>query len=145
MGDDQAGLVVARRLAERHLPHVTVLATEAPTTVLADEDLVEIGLLLVVDSAPADGQHPAGSSARLDYRRRPEALRAKPQVDTHSISVDAGLALASALDVLPPEVWIYVIFGERFECCLDMGAVVAAGVDPLVDRIECDVRDWIGS
>lgn len=145
MGDDQAGLIVARRLAERHLPHATVLETEAPMTVLADEDLTEVGILVVVDSAQADELHPAGSSARLDYRQRPEALRAKPQVDTHSLSVDAGLTLASALGVLPPVVWIYVIFGERFECCLDMGKAIATGIDPLVERIEGDVRGWSGS
>jgi hydrogenase maturation protease len=144
MTDDRAGLVAAQQLLKRNLPCVEVVATEAPTAELADERLAEVGLLVVVDAAEADDRHPVGSNARFDYQERPEGLRRRAQTDTHGISVDAGLALAASLGILPPAVWIYVLFGQCFDRGLEMGAA-GAGIGALVDRIERDVRAWTES
>jgi hydrogenase maturation protease len=144
MADDQAGLVAVQHLAERQVPGVEVVATETPATVLADESLSEVDLLVVVDAAAADDRHPVGSTARFDYHERPEALRRRAHMDTHGLSVDAGLALAASLKRLPKTVWIYVLFGQCFDRGLEMGAA-AAGMGALVDRIEREVRSWLES
>ena len=143
MGDDQAGLVVADRLREKDLPRTVVVRDEAPGSELATELTPDIGLLIIVDAAPADERHPPGSSARLDYRRQPDLLLPKARGSTHALSVDAGLELAEALGLLPKDVWVYAIFGKHFERHLGLSPAAEAGIAPLVARIERDVRQWL--
>ena len=142
MGDDQAGLMVAERLAQRAKCDALIEATELPATTLPDPDQCGAGLLVVVDASPADDRHPPGSSVRIDYGQDGERLRPKGRLGTHTLSVDAGLELAAALDILPEQVWLYVIFGLRFERDQATSAPVAAGLEALVEQIECDVIAW---
>ena len=143
MGDDQAGLVVADRLREKNLPRTEVVRDEAPGSELATELSAGIGLLIIVDSAPADDQHPPGASVRLDYRKDRDLLLPKARGSTHALSVDLGLELAETLGLLPKDVWIYAIFGRHFERRLGLSPATEAGIAPLVARIERDVRQWL--
>ncbi len=143
MGDDQAGLVVADRLLEKDLPRTVVVRDEAPGSELATGLSPDIGLLIIVDAAPADEKHPPGSSAHFDYRKQPDLLLPKACGSTHALSVDMGLELAETLGLLPKDVWIYAIFGKRFERGLGLSPATEAGIAPLVARIERDVRQWL--
>jgi hydrogenase maturation protease len=144
MGDDQAGLVTAERLAGLRLPQTTVALDESPGSGLAE--LMEGGeeLLIVIDAARADARHPEGSFTRIDNGAFPRGLRRRGLCGTHTLSVDAGLELARALGVLPADVWIYVIFGRTFDRSLRMRDAVAAAVPRLVERVEDDVRVFLG-
>jgi hydrogenase maturation protease len=144
MGDDQAGLVTAERLAGLRLPQTTVALDESPGSGLAE--LMEGGekLLIVIDAARADARHPEGSFMRIDGAAFPRRLRTMALCGTHALSVDAGLELARALGVLPAHVWIYVIFGRTFDRRLRMRDAVAAAVPRLAERVENDVRVFLG-
>jgi hypothetical protein len=63
--------------------------------------------------------------------------------DTHSIGVLEALALADSVQALPPEVWIYVLFGRQFNRSMTMGDAVARGLSKLVDCIERDIQAWV--
>ena len=145
MGDDQAGLVAAERLRRRGLPQTRVVLDESPGSGLADLNGDNAELLIVIDAARADGRHRAGSLTRIDYGASPPRLRAKAPCGTHTLGVEAGLELARTLGVLPGNVWIYVIFGREFDRGLEMGQAVRGGVARLVERIENDVRVFVGA
>ena len=143
MGDDQAGLVVADRLLERNIPHSVIARDEAPGSEIAGGLSKGVRLLLIVDAARADEQHPPGTAEWIDYRAHPDMLIARASGDTHSISVNTGLQLAETLGLLPDEVWVYAIFGTHFHRRMGMSPATEAGISPLVQRIERDVRRWL--
>ena len=145
MGDDRAGLAAADLLQQRALPRTVVELDEAPGGNLATESLEGVELLIVVDAARADERHPAGTLLRFDYRDGPPISAPQRQGNTHGLSVDTGLELADALGVLPPHVWIYAIFSDDFDRKMVMGEAIESGVVRLADRIERDVRDWLGA
>ncbi len=142
MGDDQAGLLVAERLWQMHLPRAEVVVDEAPGSELAGGLSEEVELLVVVDAALADAVHAAGSFERIDYRSNPQIIKSRTRADTHSLSVATGLELAETLGLLPKTVWVYAIFGKDFTRRLDLCPETAAGIEPLAERIKSDLGNW---
>ena len=145
MGDDQAGLMAAELLEQRKLPGTVVTADEAPGLSFAADPAEGVELLIVIDAAQADENHPPGTHARIDYRQQSELLPYGPSSDTHSIGVQEALALADSLHALPPEVWIYVLFGQQFNRSMTMGDAVARGLSKLVDCVEQDIQAWLAA
>jgi len=141
MSDDRAGLIIAERLQNACADLGAIVASEDPVDALTDPAIAQTDLLIVVDASPATDSHPIGTFQRIDYRARREAIGKNRRGDTHTLSVETALELAEALGLLPPRVWIYVIFGTDFERGLALSDRVAAGVDGLVKRIEHDLRE----
>jgi hydrogenase maturation protease len=145
MGDDRAGLATAELLRQRGLPRTVVELDEAPGGNLATESPEGVELLIVIDAARADERHPRGTLGRFDYRKGPPIAAPERQGNTHGLSVDTGLELADTLGVLPKHVWIYVLFGDEFDRKMDAGGAIDSGVVRLADRIERDVREFLGA
>lgn len=145
MGDDQAGLALARLLCDREIEHCSVTLDEAPGSGLACECLDSIDLLIVIDAALADPEHRAGSMVRMDYHRHRGLLRDTVESNTHSLGVRAGLELAYSLSILPDHVWLYVIFGDQFRRSQDLGTAVVDALSTLVGQVETDIREWMES
>jgi hydrogenase maturation protease len=143
MRDDQAGLLVAQQLGKRGLQSTAVVCAEAPGDELIPECAQDVDLLVVIDAARADADHPPGSFARFDYRDGPALVSTGSRYNTHTLSVDAGLELAAALGVLPERVWVYAVFGRDFQRGFYLDPDVATCVDSLVARIETDIADWL--
>lgn len=143
MGDDQVGLVLADRLANRHIPDTIVTRTETPGSDLAAEAGSDVELLVLVDAAPADRDHPAGAFEWLDYFDNSSALFERKQGGTHGLGVCSGLKLADALGQLPRDVWICVVFGCDFQRGLELSEPVAAVLDTVVEGIEHRIRQWV--
>jgi len=144
MGDDQAGLGVAQYLRGLHLPQTIVVCDESPGSELAVGLDEAVELLIVVDAAPADATHASGSFVRIDYRAHPERLISSARADTHSLSVAQGLKLAETLGLLPESVWVYALFGTRFERTDELTGAVGAAIEVLGQRIGQDVKEWLG-
>ena len=140
MGDDRAGLIVAERLRESCAGRASIVASEDPVDALTDPAVAATDLLIVIDASPASPNHPPGAFQRIDYRTMRERIGKGLRSDTHSLSVGTALELAEALGLLPPRVWIYVIFGMDFERELELSQRVAAGADELAEQIERDLR-----
>jgi hydrogenase maturation protease len=143
MGDDQAGLIAADGLRKRRLPGVAVVSEEVPGSTLAAGLPTDVELLVIVDAARANADHPAGSHRRIVHGGHEPVVLTKVRDNTHSLGVDMGLELAAALGTLPTCVWIYVIFGEYFGRSMEVGQAVRAGIPAFLNRIERDVRQWV--
>ena len=139
MGDDQAGLVVAQRLAGTLGSEIDVIAGEDPIDLLTDPDVATADLLIIVDAAAGDDAHPAGTLARVTCDADTVASKLGRGLDTHSLGVGEALALAASLQNLPGEIWIYAIFGKCFERSGQLSPVVARAVDELAARITRDL------
>ncbi len=135
MGDDQAGLLVAQRLQRRPPGDVEVIASECADAMLAHPGLSDCRLLVVVDAAPADADHPAGTFAQLDYATDGRRLSGGSQGNSHTLGIDAALQLGRTLGLLPPRVWVYVLFGAQFERTFSVSPRVRAGVRKLARHI----------
>lgn len=145
MGDDAAGLKAAEILADMSLPDTQVLVEESPLSAITEAGDVGAKLLVVVDAGAADARHPVGSYARVDFHSGPSLHTGGAHVDTHTLGVASALEVADMIGTLPEYVWVYLIFGDRFERSLEVGGRVAEGVPALVDRIERDVREWLAA
>lgn len=77
--------------------------------------------------------------------RGSEAVSTIGRESVHALGVMAGLELASALGRLPDEVWLYVMYGRRFDRRFQLSREVETGIVDLGNRIEGDVREWIGA
>lgn len=140
MGDDQAGLLVARRLQRRPRGDVDVIASESTDALLAHPGLCDCRLLVVVDAALADTDHPPGTFARLDYTADSRRLSGGWRGNSHTLGVDTTLELGQTLGLLPPRVWVYVLFGERFDRSFALSPHVRAGVAKLARNIVREVN-----
>lgn len=139
MQDDQAGLLVAQRLLEQHIPYAVVETTETPATAFAETEMAADSLLIIVDAARAGARHPPGTTKKVEYRSRVRESPAELFVDTHSPSLLSGLLLGDALGNLPRRVWLYVIFGEHFERGHALSPEVRGSIEKLLKEIEADV------
>jgi len=136
-GDDAVGLIVARRLAERFDPTITVLEHNGDGA-----DLMEAWQgaesVIVVDAVHS-GAEP-GTIHRLDASRQsltvftalpPEAFRGS----THAFSLVQAVELSRTLHQLPPHFIIYGIEGRRFEAGTGLSSEVAKAVPKVAERI----------
>jgi hydrogenase maturation protease len=140
--DDQAGLMVAEKLAQADLPEADVRATESPAADLI-ADLDGVGLLVVVDAAQSGPNVPAGTWRRLEYGADPGRIGARPPpVDVHQLSVDTALRLAAEMGLLPPEVWVYAAAAGDCGYGEAMTPAVEAAVSELARRIPADIEAW---
>jgi len=99
-GDDAAGLLAAERLTRARLPPgAEVLRCERPALDLLDA-LAEADAALVIDAMRSGA--PTGHVRRLD----PGHLAAASPFSSHGLGVAQTLALARALDRLPPRLAI---------------------------------------
>ena len=128
--DDAAGLVMARRLWEAARAEVTLWEASGEGTALMDawEGAEAVILIDAVRSGA-----PAGTIHRLDARI--ETLPAAWfRYSTHAFSVAEAIALARALNRLPPRLIVFAVEGEHFDAGVGLSPEVERAVDGLVRR-----------
>ncbi|GIK17546.1 MAG: hypothetical protein BroJett003_25100 [Planctomycetota bacterium] len=141
MGDDQAGLRVAERLRAMLPPDVRVVADENPgVALLSAADPLDH--LVIIDAAPADDAHPAGTYTVVDRNRLIET--AAEGGSTHQVGVRVGLTILAALGTLPRRVSMFALFGRNFRRSLQMSPEVAAAVEAVAERIVQEVSAPVG-
>jgi hydrogenase maturation protease len=142
MSDDRAGLLVAQQLQGMVLPDTIVRCTEDPLLELANDELLGVQLLVVVDAAAADADHPPGTFT--SFRWDAVTLRSTASgMDTHTFDVGESLQLAGVLGLLPNDVRLYVVFGVGFDRGWEVSQPVSAVVPRIALRIEHDVQEWL--
>ncbi|MCP4593819.1 MAG: hydrogenase maturation protease [bacterium] len=144
-GDDGAGVRIGEALRRSDLaehPGVRILLTESPgIDLIADMEGVEFFVL--VDAAQADSDHPAGTWAKLDYGAPGAKLRVGRQQSTHGLSIAEALELAAALGQLPSQVWVYAVFGERFDLGTEASPETTAVLPSIAQMIERHVAEYL--
>jgi hydrogenase maturation protease len=130
-GDDAVGLMVAQRLQEEPLDHVTVVSTAGEGTTLLtlwqDTDAV------VLVDAVCTGTRP-GTLQRFVVGPRPLPAMFS-RVSTHAFGVAEAIELARILRQLPPVLVVYGVEGATFEAGAGLSAAVAAAVPQVVAQV----------
>jgi hydrogenase maturation protease len=128
--DDAAGLVAARRL--RAAAGAEVMVREASGEGTALMDAWEGAEAVILIDAVRSGA-PAGTIFRLDAR-----AETVPQTwfrySTHAFSVADAIALARALNRLPPRLIVLAVEGEQFDAGVGLSPEVEGAVDELARR-----------
>ena len=130
-GDDAAGLLAARLLAERRLPGVRVEESAGDAVALA-WILARHARAVVIDAVATGG--PAGGVLEL----LPGDLSARGGPSSHGLGVVEALALARALGGTP-DVRVIGIGGRRFEAGAAPSPEVVAAAALIARRLEEEV------
>ena len=137
-GDDGVGAVVAADIRARNIAGVDAVAFDGDISSLLDR-WQDAQTVIVVDASRSAG--PPGSIVRLEESAG--ALPAGPSAaSTHGFGLGEALALARALDQLPPRLVVYAISGQSFEIGAVLSPAVAAAVPSVVNRV---LEDLAGS
>jgi hydrogenase maturation protease len=135
-GDDAAGLVAARRLKDQLHDDVTILEQSGDGAALM-EMWKESQRVIVID-AVFSGATP-GTIYRLDANT--ETIPAKFfNYSSHAFGVAEAIAMATALNQLPPELVVYGIEGKNFAAGVELSAEVDRTIDEVVERIKKEIR-----
>jgi hydrogenase maturation protease len=131
-GDDGFGVEVIRRLREREpLPHVELMEVGTAGIRLAQELLTPCDRLIIVDAMSR------GGAPGTVYVVQVESVDAAGEVDLHLAVPARALAVAKALRVLPPEVFIVGCEpGEVDELTTDLPPPVQAAVDAALGHVD---------
>ena len=137
-GDDEAGLVVARRLRERELPGVTVIeqSGEGSDLIAAWEGAECVYLI--------DAAH---SGADLGTIHRFEAHQEKIPIhylsfSSHAFGVLEAIALARKLGQLPSKLVVYGIEGGSFELGSGINPTVEQAIGEVVQLLSMELHDY---
>ncbi len=138
--DDGAGIVVARRL--RPLLPERVECVECTGDLVALMDAWQGYDLVIVIDAMHSGRS-AGEVIRLDASEQPPPAHVR-FASTHAVSLSETLALAHALNRMPPKVVVYGIEGKHFGEGEGLSAEVAKAVEDVVRYILQELREGNG-
>jgi hydrogenase maturation protease len=134
-GDDAVGQVVAQRLREEPLNHVTVLVQDS-----AGADLLEswrdTDVVMLIDAVQSGARPGTVHCIEATERPVPKTLR---HCSTHAFGVGAAIELARVLQQLPPRLVIYGIEGQTFDMGAGLSEAVAQTVPEVLARMRHDV------
>lgn len=130
-GDDAAGPLVARRVAEAARPGLRVIEAVCEPAALMDAWAGEARVFVADACAPLVQ---SGHIHRFDAHaaRLPEALGA---VSSHGIGLGMAIELARALNALPRELIVFAIEGADFAPGAALSPPVAAAIEDVARRI----------
>ncbi len=134
--DDGIGLIVARTIREKQLPHVIVKEESGEGASLME---VWQGFqnVLVVD-AVSSGVMP-GTIFRIDANK--ETVPTKFfHYSTHAFSVSEAIELARVMNALPPKMVVYGIEGTHFAAGVAISLPVQQAVDKIIELIEKEMQ-----
>lgn len=136
-GDDAAGLMVARRLEQEHLPQVEISENLGTAGALADawQDAARV---IVVDAVVTGGS--PGAIYRFDVHD--PAARFPVSRSSHGWGVAEAVALGQVFQDLPPYLIIYGIAGKNFTLGDAISPAVAAAIPEAVRRITAEIQAW---
>lgn len=135
-GDDAAGLLVARRLAD-------AAASAAPDLRVLEHGGDGMDLLLAWEGAErvflvdavVSGARPPGELHRFDAHRVPLPSALFVGTSTHALGVAEAIELGRSLGRLPERVVVYGIEAERFDTGTGPGPEVLAAVERVAGRL----------
>jgi hydrogenase maturation protease len=126
-GDDAVGRLVARSLRTRVPAGVRVSEHDGEATTLVAE-LQSARRVWLIDAARSGA--PSGTIRRIDCSNADLGIPSG-SVSSHGLSVAEAVALARALDVLPPQCIVYAIEAADFTG----GAVPSPEVTDAIDEV----------
>ena len=140
-GDDAAGLLVARRLAQEHLSQVEISENLGTAGALADawQDAARV---IIIDAVVAGGQ--PGDIYRFDAHDAAAAFPVSRSQSSHGWGVAEAVALGRLFQELPPVLIVYGIEGQNFTTGDGLSPAVAAAIPEAARRITAELQAWAG-
>jgi hydrogenase maturation protease len=135
-GDDAAGLVIARRVAEAARGQARVVEESGEGAALLEA--WRGARFVILFDAVQSGAAP-GTIHRLEPVRAPVPTGFF-RYSTHAFSVAEAIELARALGELPPRLLVYGIEGADFAAGLALSPAVAGAVEPIVRAVVADLQ-----
>jgi len=129
-GDDAAGLLVARKVAELQPDHEVHESSGDPALLM--ERLEGNAKTVLVDAVDSGGA--PGEIHRLEAHAAPLPTDYF-HCSTHAFGIAEAIELARNLDRLPPEVVVYGIEGRNFQAGQTMSPEVEAAIATVAQRI----------
>ena len=130
-GDDGIGLQIARQIRAKHLHHLTVLESTGDGAALM-EAWQGYGRVILVDAISSGAA--AGTIVKIDVQEK--NIPAKyVQSSTHAFGVAEAIALARAIQRLPPKLFLYGIVGASFHSGKTLSRVVQEAARSIVENI----------
>lgn len=136
--DDAVGLVVARALQARKLPHVSLLEATGEGTALM-EAWKGADHVILVDAVTSEA--PAGTIHQLDAQTSP-ILPGLFALSTHAFGVAEAIELARVLGNLPARLEIYAIEGKHFVAGTNLSREVERAAHETVEQITRLSESW---
>jgi hydrogenase maturation protease len=135
-GDDAAGRLVARRLAQLLPPGITVIELDGEVSSLLAH-LETASAAWLIDACKSGA--PAGTIQRFDATASalPQSLR---DLSSHALGLAQSVELARKLGRLPPRCIIYAIEGPSFEHGEPVSPAVAKAVEDFAELVIGDIR-----
>jgi hydrogenase maturation protease len=139
LSDDGLGGHAVARLLERYDLPAGVAALDGGTLGLHLLPHLEgVRDLLLIDTVRGDEQ--PGTLIRLEDDAIPSALA--PKLSLHQAGLIELLAVSEALGSRPERVVLWGMTPSLIGLGLDLSVPVAAGLDPLVERVVAELRAW---
>jgi hydrogenase maturation protease len=139
MGDDAAGLAVARRLRGSLPPEAEVIDCDSEGSALI-EAWRAADAAIIIDAVRSGA--PPGSVHRFDAASAP-LPSALFHYSTHAVNVADAVELARALGTLPPCVVVFGIEGAGFEAGAGLSAEVERAVEAVAERVRQEVSSLV--
>jgi hydrogenase maturation protease len=135
-GDDAAGLLTARRIAELKLSRIETIESGGDIAALLalwkDADLV-----IVID-AVLSGEQP-GKIYRFEPLSEPIPQKLFSKRSTHDFGLVEAIELSRALDTIPKKLIVYGIAGQSFEHGAGLSHEVAVAIEEIIPKIVEDI------
>jgi hydrogenase maturation protease len=137
--DEGVGLHVIRRLQERYTLPENVQVLDGGTLGLDLLYYLEgVENLLLVDAVET-GKEP-GTLLRLEGEEVPAFLSIK--MSPHQIGIPDMLFAAKLKDLYPKRIVLWGVQPELLDIGLELSPVVAAQVEPLVEHVIAELKNW---
>lgn len=134
--DDAVGLIVARALKAKHLPHCAVLEQSGEGTRII-EAWQGCQSVFLIDALASRAK--AGTIYRFDAQAQPIPTSVFAR-STHAFGVAEAIELARVLNQLPPALTVYGIEGKCFSAGTSLSPSVARAAKKVVEQIEHETR-----
>jgi hydrogenase maturation protease len=132
MGDDGAGIEAVRMLAEEKLhPNITVKDAATPGWTLVEwiKDWPSVVIVDAMQMGLKPGEWQCFDAGDVRFTSSEGAI------SLHDADLASGLALAEALDLLPPQLTFYGIEPETTEHGMKLSPAVSANLPDLVKNL----------
>ncbi|MGE5828021.1 MAG: hydrogenase maturation protease [Micromonosporaceae bacterium] len=134
--DDGVGPAVVQRLRRRHLPGVTLAESDGEPSQLLDL-WAGVDLAIVVDAVRL--AQPAPGRIHRRSLRHPSTPRVT-FTNSHSIDLGEAVALAAALDRLPPALRLYAVEAADISVGVGLSPAVQVAATELVEELVQELR-----
>ncbi len=134
-GDDAAGVLAVRNLAEQLPPNASAVELEGDQSRLL-ELMQSASAMIIVDAVQS--RAPAGTIFRMDASKEsmPQDFFA---VSTHGLDLIQAIELARSLNLLPKHVIVYGIVGKDFSYTKTLSPQTQESVEIIQNKVLSDI------